>query len=110
MAFPWRAETVEYSPAMMENTVRTIDLDDIKGKSIHLALTNGFIGLGDGRYLVRDNAAGCVAAGLYPDKKRISFEVQNGKEEQYSFRFYLFQNAGADKVLDFANRVNRVSP
>ncbi len=110
IGFPWQADSIEYSPAMMEDVVRTINMDDIKGKSIHLGLTNGFIGLGGSDYLVRDNAAGCVAAGLYPDKKQIAFEIENGKEEDYSFRFYLFQNADPNLVLEFANRVNRVSP
>ncbi|MFO8056664.1 MAG: hypothetical protein R6V10_05150 [bacterium] len=110
VGFPWKVGTVEYSPAMLEDTVRTIALDETKGKSIHLGLPNGFIGLGGSDYLVRDNAAGCVAAGLYPDQNRIAFEVENAKEEKFSFTFYLFQDADKNKVREFANRINRVSP
>ncbi|HUT51817.1 MAG TPA: hypothetical protein VM658_00355 [bacterium] len=110
LAFPWTAEMVEYSPALMEDTVRRIAVKDLKGKNIHVALTNGLIGLGNDAYLVRDNAAGYVAAGLYFDRREIIFEVQNGKEDHYAFRFYLLTSSSPDAALKLADQVNDVAP
>jgi hypothetical protein len=110
IAFPWSGEMIEYSPALMEDTVRRIVVKDIKGKNIHVALTNGLIGLGNGTYLVRDNAEGYVAAGIYFDKKEISFEVENGKEDRYGFGFYILTNSSPEAALKFANDLNRIAP
>jgi hypothetical protein len=111
VAFPWAGNTVEYSPAMMEHTVRAIPVSALKGKTIHLGLPNGLIGLGNQTYLVRDNQVGCVAGGVDFTKREIRFEVQKGRENDYRFRFYLLQNLSADQALGFANnKVNRVEP
>lgn len=109
VAFPWTAENIEYSPAMMEDIVRVIPVKELKGNVIHLALTNGLIGLGNGMYLVRDNNAGIVAARIDFPQKQIGFEIDRGKEKKYSFRFYLLKTT-AEKALKFANEVNRVEP
>lgn len=110
IAFPLESEAVEYSPAMLEEMVRVIPISAIKGKPIHLALTNGLIGLGNRTYLVRENAYGTVAAGLYFQDREVRFEVQQGREPEYRFRFYLFRGAAADEVLGFANSLNQVRP
>jgi len=110
VALPWTAENVEYSPAMMEHMVRVIPVRELKGNNIHLGLPNGLIGLGDAQYLVRDNRAGCVAAGVDFKDRQIRFEIQNGKEQYYAFGFYLLAETNADAALDFANKVNNVAP
>jgi hypothetical protein len=99
MSFPWAGNTVEYSPAFMENMVRTIPVSELKGRNIHLALPNGLIGLGNRHWLVRDNQRGCVAAGLDFASHTITFEVQKGREDRYAFHFYLLQNRDADQAL-----------
>jgi len=109
VAFPWTTENIEYSPAMMENIVRVIPVSQTKSNPIHLALTNGLIGLGNGMYLVRDNNAGVVAAKLDFLAQQIAFEIQKGREKSYSFRFYLLK-AKPDEALKFANEVNRIEP
>lgn len=109
-AFSMAGDRIEYSPAMMEHMIREISLADIKGKTIHLGLPNGLIGLGDKNYLIRDNAAGTVAAGLYFSDREVVFEVKNGKEEKYDFRFYVLTCVSADQALEFANRINRIKP
>lgn len=108
--FPWAAEEVEYSPAFMEHIVRSIPADQLKGNNIHLGLPNGLIGLGGGAYLVRENARGSVAAGLDFANKEVRFEVKNGKEEAYAFRFLVLKDWSAEDALDFANRINFVAP
>jgi len=110
VAFPWTAAAIEYSPAMMEHVVRVIPKDRIKGKNIHLGLPNGLIKLDEAVWLVRDNAAGCVAAGLYFDRDEVVFEVNKGREESYAFRFYLLTGTDADEALEFANSINRTRP
>jgi hypothetical protein len=110
VAFPWTAETVEYSPAMMEDLpLRVIPVKELKGNVIHLALPNGLIGLGNGMYLVRDNNAGIVAARVDFPARQIAFEVQKGREKSYSFRFYLLKSS-VEEAHKFANEVNRVEP
>ena len=110
VGFPWSGNTVEYSPAMMEDTVRAIPSSALKGKTIHLGLPNGLIGLGNAKYIVRDNQAGTVAGGIDFQKREVRFEVQKGREKDYRFRFYLLPGASAEDARKFANQVNRIEP
>ncbi len=109
-ALPFNSRVVEYSPAMMEHTTREIALDDIKAKTIHLGLPNGLVRLDENTWLVRDNASGCVAAGLYFKDREVKFEIKNGKEEHYAFRFYILKDVPSNEALGFANKLNRINP
>jgi len=95
---------------MMEHMMRNVPVSEIKGRNIHLGLPNGLIGLGNGDYLVRDNVVGCVAAGLDFSGREIRFEVKNGKEEHYTFRFYLLKGVSVNGALGFANDLNNIEP
>jgi hypothetical protein len=110
VAFPFSAKYLEYSPAMMEDTTVKVFRKDIKGKTIHLGLPNGLIGQADGPYIVRDNAAGTVAAGIDWKNREVRFEVKDGKEEVYRFKFYVLEQADTKQALDFANTINRAAP
>ena len=110
VAFPFSAKALKYSPAMMEHTVRTIDAGDIKNNTIHLGLPNGLLGQEDGPWIVRDNAQGTVAGAVDWKANEFRFEVKNGKEDEYRFRFYVLTNADDDTAREFANEINRVRP
>ncbi len=110
IAFPLAGDYLEYSPAMMEHEVRRIDINDIKPKSIHLALPNGLIGLGDGLYLIRDNAAGCLAAGFYPKAREIRFETSKARGAKIGMRFYIIQESDPVSAAAFASELNSVNP
>ncbi len=106
--FPYDSDLIEYSPAMLENEVRTISINDIKHNPIHLGIPNGLIGLGDGLYLIRDNNFGVLAARLDIDGKKISYQALNPTENELNMRFYLVKGDQAT-ALTWANMINNIN-
>jgi hypothetical protein len=106
--FPYDSEFIEYSPAMLENEVRTISINDIKHNPIHLGIPNGLIGLGDGIYLIRDNNYGVLAARLDIDGKKISYQALNPTETELHMRFYIIKG-NPQTALVWANMVNNIN-
>lgn len=106
--FPYDSDLIEYSPAMLENEVRTISIDDIKHNPIHLGIPNGLIGLGGGLYLIRDNNYGVLAARIDIDGKKISYQALNPTENELHMRFYLIKGDQAT-ALTWANMINNIN-
>jgi hypothetical protein len=106
--FPYDSDLIEYSPAMLENEVRTISINDIKHNPIHLAIPNGLIGLGDGLYLIRDNNFGVLASRIDIDGKKISYQALNPTENELHMRFYLVKGDQAT-ALTWANMINNIN-
>jgi hypothetical protein len=106
--FPYDSEFIEYSPAMLEDEVRTISINDIKHNPIHLGIPNGLIGLGGGSYLVRDNNYGVLALKIDIDGKKISCQALNPTEKEIRFRFYIIKG-DPQTALIWANMINNIN-
>ena len=107
LAFPFTGPAIVYSPAMMEDQVVRIPLNQIKHPLHYVGLANGLIALDDGLWLVRDNRAGMVGCGIDPDNKEIHFRVKGAAGKDIFFRVYIFKGAEKD-ALDFANQLNQI--
>ncbi len=106
--FPYDSEFIEYSPAMLENEVRTISIDEIKHNPIHLGIPNGLIGLGSGVYVIRDNNYGVLASKIDIDGKKISYQALNPTENEIRMRFYIIKG-DPQTALTWANMVNNIN-
>ena len=72
----------------------------------HLALPVGLIGLGDGRYLIKDQSLIHLAAKLYRDKGDIEFRDETLPEaEPTRWVFHVFEGSAADAV-QLARQIN----
>ena len=106
--FPAPVEELIYCPSAMESEVLRIPLRELRPRIICVPLTNGLIALGDGVYLIRDNALGYVAARLDRVKRAVSFGIDRPtKGKEYSWRFFVVRGRVEDAV-DFANKINCV--
>jgi hypothetical protein len=106
--FPYDSDFIEYSPAMLENEVRTISIDEIKHNPIHLGIPNGLVGLGDGIYVIRDNNYGVLAAKIDIDGKKISYQALNPTECEIRMRFYIIKG-DPQIALTWANMINNIN-
>jgi len=72
----------------------------------YVGLANGLAGLGQDRWLIRDNRAGVVAAGFDLAGREVHFRVKGARGRRFAFRFYLLTGPeGA--ALEFANALNQ---
>ena len=106
--FAASVEELIYCPSAMESEVFRIPLRDLRPRIVCVPLTNGLIGVGDGVYLIRDNALGYVAARLDRVKRVVSFGIDRPtKGKEYSWRFFVVRGRVED-AIGFANRINCV--
>jgi len=108
LAFPFTGSAIVYSPAMLENELVRIPLNEIKHNLHYVGLPNGLIALDDSVWLIRDNKAGTVACGIDPDNKEIHFRVKGAKGREIFFRIFIFKGSEKDALL-FANQLNETN-
>jgi hypothetical protein len=107
LAFPFTGSAIKYSPAMIEDEVVTIPLDQIKHRLHYVGLPNGLIALDDGLWIIRDDRAGMVACGIDPVNKEIHFRVSGYTAgRKFFFRVFVFKGSEKD-ALKFANDLNQ---
>ena len=107
ISFPFTGSEIIYSPALLEDQLVKIPLEQIKPRLHYLGLPNGLIGLKPGLWLIRDNRAGCVALGIDPEKEEVHFRVKKAGGKEFFFRFYILEGA-EEEALKFANSLNQI--
>ncbi|MCA9513595.1 MAG: hypothetical protein KC635_01485 [Myxococcales bacterium] len=107
-AFARAGDALAYCPGLIEDEVRSYALSDFtlqKGEA-YLPLANGLIGLGGGRWLVKDTRTAHIAARVAPDDDRVRFIDRTIPEGAgASWVFYVVEGTEAE-ALAWANRVN----
>lgn len=95
-----------YCPSGREEEPARISWHELDPSIVYLPLANGLIGLGDGLYLIRDNASAPIAACADRTARHVSFMVRGpNRVKQYRWRFFLFRGA-LDEAVQRANRLN----
>jgi len=107
LAFPFTGKAIVYSPAMLEDELVRIPLDQIKHPLHYVGLPNGLIGLDEKVWLIRENQAGMVGCGIDPDNQEIHFRVKGARGKEIFFRVFIFQGLEKD-ALNFANQLNQI--
>jgi len=108
--FPRSEDKIIYSPALMEETVRSYDFDEFSFQTgeIYLTLSNGLIGLGDNWWVIKDTRIVHIAARV-PNAAAediIQFIDETADPVTGAFwRFVVFQGSQAE-ALALARRMN----
>lgn len=103
--FPGAAGPIEYSPGLMDEQVVSFDRSQFVFEHFYLPLANGLIGLGNGKYLVKDQAYCHLSAQIYTANPDVIFRDETaGYFEEHKWVFYLVE--GQTDALDFALNLN----
>ena len=108
VAFPIAQEVIEYSPGLIEDEVvaHPFDAFDFLQGEAYLPLANGLIGLGGGRYVIKDTRTCHIAARVAPGSPTIDFiDASIPADQAASWRFHVLDATQAD-ALAAANRLN----
>lgn len=107
VAFPRQEEVIQYSPALIEDEVRSYPLSafELSLGEVHLPLANGLIGLGKGWWVVKEVASVHLAARLTAKVPTVAFEDQTAPKQGFTWRFWVFK-ATAQEALQRAQRLN----
>jgi hypothetical protein len=108
--FPLWENKIIYSPACMEDTLKTHNLDAFAFKRTWLPLPNGIIGLGNDTYIVKHNMYGdthiaCILNFEEPPYSADFLVLNPPTHQKFSWQFSLFKGSQED-VLDLANKLN----
>jgi hypothetical protein len=105
--WPRYTDAVSYSPALIEDQVRTIPLSAFQflQEEAWLPLANGLIGLGNGWWVIKHVTQQHIAARIAPADKFIRFQDETTRPGAMTWRFELFQGEAKD-ALTLANRIN----
>jgi hypothetical protein len=105
--WPRYTDVVSYSPALIEDQVRTIPLSAFQflQEEAWLPLANGLIGLGDGWWVIKHVTQQHIAARIAPADKFIRFQDETTRPGAMTWRFELFKGEAKD-ALTLANRIN----
>lgn len=108
VTFPGEAGPIEYSPALADDTILSLDRSTFVFDHFYLPLANGLIGLGGDLYVIKDQAYVHCAAQISPDDPDVAFRDETAAwNESHRHVYYLVE--GKQAALDFANNLN-VSP
>ncbi|MBY0471682.1 hypothetical protein K2X30_10995 [bacterium] len=105
VAFERYEDKVIYSPALLEDELKTYAFNQFTFKDMWLPLSNGLIGLGNDFYVIKNTSNAHIAARINKKKPWISFEVRNPKLRHYQWQFTVFKGS-EQEALDQANRLN----
>jgi len=106
VVFPGDTEQIVYCPSLLEETPAFRSRAEFTWEHFVLPLPNGLIGLGEGRWLIKDTGWVHLGAFVYADSPDVSFRDETAlKDEPVDWRFYLLEGSLEDAV-DLANRLN----
>ncbi len=107
LRFPRFSETIEYSPGLLEQQLRTVPLSALQMSSgeVYLPLPNGIIGLGDGWYAIKVTTAVHLAVRVPETDKAFEFTDLTAPVGAHQWQF-LVVKASAKDALALANRTN----
>lgn len=108
VAFPRLADTIEYSPGLIEDEVRTYPFSsfNFSDGEVWLPLANGLIGLGNGWYVIKHTSAVHVTARISPSDKFVRFIDETlPAQDGVDWFFDVFHGSQAD-ALKWATRIN----
>lgn len=105
VVFPLAEPFVQYSPALIEDEVLKYPLSDFTFSFVHLPLSNGLIGLGNGMFLIKHNETTHLAAKVDKEKMSVRFEDKAPSTIAFVWMFTLV--TGSEKeALKWANKIN----
>ena len=108
LAFPWDGTTLRYSPALIEDEVRSYTMADFTflEDQAFLPLANGLIGLGDDLWLIKHTRSVHIAARISPSDDHVRFiDAAILPTTSGTWEFDVFRGS-ADDALAIANALN----
>jgi len=105
LKFPFMPATLQYSPALMENEIVDVDMNQIKPDIIYLALTNGLIGIGNDCYIIKHNEFMNIACCINKPEQTISYKIFNPKVKMTRWKFTLLKGT-RQEALEYASSIN----
>jgi hypothetical protein len=106
ITFPLLGDRLQFSPALMETASVDYSFADFTIGTHVLPLSNGLIGLGDGKnFLIVHNDASHVAAHAMPNQGAISLMLKNAPGQNFIFTFTIFSGT-LEQAVERANRIN----
>jgi hypothetical protein len=103
--FPGTAGPIEITQALTEGETKLYDRAAFQFDHFYLPLANGLIGLGDGLYLIKDQAYVHLGAEVTPTSPDITFRDETAWPHQaHSWIFYVVE--GKTAALDLAEEIN----
>ncbi|NOZ02633.1 MAG: hypothetical protein GXP54_12185 [Deltaproteobacteria bacterium] len=109
ITFPRSGDRLVYTPAMLDDEVADIPLADLPGYdgSVNVPAANGLVGLGDGRFLIKDVRSFHLSAFFPFDEKVVYFRDRTlSAESKYHFFIYVLTGATKAQALKEAVRFN----
>ena len=106
--FPFTGTTIAYSPALIEDEVRSYDFDEFSWlmDEVYLSLANGLIALADDLWLIKHTREVHIAARLSPSDTFVRFidaAIWADTQERWVFDVV---RGSAEEALSVANRIN----
>ena len=106
VTFPGTTTEITYCPALRDERPITYDRSDFGWENYPMALANGMIGLGGGRWVIKDQGYTHIAAFLLPDDLDVSFQEETlSATEEVTWVFWIVEGT-VDEAVEVANRVN----
>ena len=106
VTFPGTLDDIAYTPALTDAPVR-LPRDAFTFDHFFLALSDGFVGLGGGRYVVEDQGFVHVAARIEKASGDLVFRDATGDpSEPRTWVFHVFDGKDATTVAAFARALN----
>jgi hypothetical protein len=107
VTFPASADTVAYSPALLDDQVVTYDRSEFAADvTLALPLANGLIGLGNDRWLLKDLRTVHVAAVLAPGAAGVEFHDNTFPGSEPGSWVFEIVDGTADAALARAQELN----
>lgn len=108
LGFLRTADAIAYTPALIEDEVRTYPFSDFSflNDEVYLPLANGLIGLGNDLWIIKHTRTMHIAARVSPSDDHIRFiDAAIWRETPSTWVFDIFEGSAED-ALALANRIN----
>jgi hypothetical protein len=108
VGFARTGDQIAYSPALIEDEVRTYDFDEFSFQNgeAYLPLPNGLIGLGDDLWVIKHVRSQHIAARVAPDDNMITFIDATPQVLTEGVWAFDVVQGSAEEALAIANRLN----
>jgi len=106
VTFPGDPDRIVYGPALQEEEPVSVSRSDFVWEHFVLPLPNGLIGLGQGRWLIKDTGRVHLGAFVFAGSPEVTFRDETARvAEPVHWRFYLLEGS-VEQATSFANRLN----
>lgn len=106
VAFPLLGNRLQFSPGLMEQSLADYGFADFKQTEFVLPLSNGLVGLGDGKtFVITHNDTSHLAAHVSFAGKTVSFKIKDAPAQIFTLKFSIV-TGDASVAVNTANRIN----